>query len=364
MAYEVPAYSRTKVDRAGTILRSSDSSEGEVAEAWHIITNWRSAHAFPLNTITMDLRQKVKRVNPDALVVQRLKRARSILSKLDKESSMRMSQMQDLGGCRAVVENLEHVYALRDQYLKSRSLHRRASEDDYIKNPRPSGYRGLHLVYQFESRAHPEYNHMLIEVQLRTVTQHAWATAVETVGAVIGQALKASQGEKDWLDYFRHAALALELYEEPIFERDLPISRGTIARKLQQLGRVLEVEKKLTAYREALKSTERISEGTPGYFLLVLLPEQPELQIYAFSKRNLDEAYREYERIEQSLPAYSDSSQLSLFPEFSDYSGAQAVLVGAESFRSIRASYPNYYLDTEIFLDRIRDFIKRYRRRR
>ena len=60
-------------------------------------------HAFPLNTITMDLRQKVKRVRPGANVVQRLKRARSMLAKLQKEASMRLTQMQDIGGCRAVV---------------------------------------------------------------------------------------------------------------------------------------------------------------------------------------------------------------------------------------------------------------------
>jgi ppGpp synthetase/RelA/SpoT-type nucleotidyltranferase len=76
-------------------------------------------HAFPLNTITMDLRQKVKRVRPGANVVQRLKRARSMLAKLQKKASMRLTQMQDIGGCRAVVTTIDEVYALREQYRKT-----------------------------------------------------------------------------------------------------------------------------------------------------------------------------------------------------------------------------------------------------
>ncbi len=44
---------------------------------------------------------------------------------------------------------------------------------------------------------------MLIEVQLRTRLQHNWATAVETVGIFTGEALKSSQGNEDWQDFFR-----------------------------------------------------------------------------------------------------------------------------------------------------------------
>ena len=197
-------------------------------------------HAFPLNTITMDLRQKVKRVRPGANVVQRLKRARSMLAKLQKEASMRLTQMQDIGGCRAVVTTIDEVYALREQYRKSKSLHVLVNEDDYIANPEPSGYRSLHLVYRIQSRGHSQYIKLMFEVQLRTPTPHAWRL--------------------------------LQLHLHP-----------------------------------------------PG-------------------------------------------RQLSLFPELSDLSGAQAVLVGADSLRSIRESDPNYYLDTQVFLEKVEKFVKRYKR--
>lgn len=362
MAHDHLRFSRTAVDRAGKTLLNEDAPIEDGDRAWEALANWRSIHAFPLNTVTMDLRQKVKRVAPGSLVVQRLKRARSILAKLAKESSMRLTQMQDIGGCRAVVNSIDEVYAIRGLYKRSRSLHEFVTEDDYIENPKPSGYRSLHLIYRFISIGHPQYNKLMFEVQLRTVTQHAWATAVETVGAVIGQALKASEGEKNWLAYFQSAALALEYTENRILAKQRHITRGTLARELMQLGKQLDVRKKLTAYRAALKATERTPIKDAAYFLLVLLPDQHELQIRAFSRRQAEEAYREYERYERLLPLHPPGRQLSLFPELSDYSGAQAVLVGADSLRSIRDSYPNYYLDTEVFLAKIDQFTRKYRR--
>ena len=362
MAHDTLKHSRSAVDRAGrTLLDESSSPEANDA-AWDALANWRSMHAFPLNTMQMDLRMKVKRVAPSALVVQRLKRARSMLAKLAKESSMRLTQMQDIGGCRAVVNTIDEVYALRDQYLKSRSLHQLIGEDDYIANPKQSGYRSLHLVYRYRSNGYPQYNKLMFEIQLRTATQHAWATAVETVGAVLGQALKSSEGEQRWLAYFQHAALALEYTEGRALVSQQHVTRGTLARSLADLGKQLDVRKKLSAYRAALKATESAAPRDAAYFLLVLLPDQQELQIRSFSRRQSEDAYREYEMYERQLPLHPPGKQLALFPELSDYSGAQAVLVGAESLRSIRDSYPNYYLDTEVFLAKIDHFIKRYRR--
>jgi ppGpp synthetase/RelA/SpoT-type nucleotidyltranferase len=354
-------FSRTEVDRSGRVLLNRDSSSVDLEKALDLLANWRSAHAFPLNTITMDLRQKVNRVDSKALVVQRLKRTRSILAKLVKEPSMRLTQMQDIGGCRAVVESIAQVYKLQQLYKKSRSHHELVGEDDYITAPKPSGYRSLHLVYRFKSRSRPEYDKLLVEIQLRTRTQHAWATAVETVGVVIGQALKSSEGEQAWLSFFQHAASALAISENAARIPGIQGSSRVIARALSRMIKDLHVRKKLDAYRKALKHTEKLDAKKAGYYLLVLLPDTPELQIISFSKRNAEAAYREYERFERSLPQAHQGRQLSLFPELSDYTGAQAVLIGADSLRSIRESYPNYYLDTKVFLDEIDLFIQRFK---
>jgi hypothetical protein len=363
VAYEKPRFSRGAVDRAGHVLLDPESPEPDVEGALEVLANWRSSHAFPLNTITMDLRQKSRRVGSGALVVQRLKRSRSIIAKLAKESTMRLSQMQDIGGCRAVVDSIAQVYEFQRLYRTSRSLHSFVADSDYIASPKPSGYRSLHLIYRFRSRSRPEFDKLMFEVQLRTRIQHSWATAVETVGAVIGQALKSSEGEKLWLSFFRNAGAALAISEGGAAVPGPVMTRTKLASTLQAQRDALDVRKKLGAYRLALKYTAKTDLKKAGYFLLVLRPDTPELQIFAFSKRNVEGAYREYERFEKLLPLFPKGPQLSLFPDLNDFTGAQAVLVGADSLRSIRESYPNYYLDTEAFLEGIDGYIRRYRRR-
>jgi hypothetical protein len=361
MAHTQLSHSRSTIDRAGKVLISQPDDAVAIDKAFEALNNWRSFHGFPLNTITADLRQKIQRIRPGINPVRRLKRTRSILSKLAKES-MRLTQMQDIGGCRAVLKDIDAVYQVKELYLKGRAQHELVSIDDYIRKPKLSGYRSLHLVFRFKSKGHPEYNNLLIEVQLRTLVQHAWATAVETVGAVSGQALKSSEGEESWLEYFRYASLALEYSEQPVFSTITPHSLGTIARKLASLGRELQVERKLTAYREALRATDKTTAKNAAYFLLVLLPEQPQLQIFSYSRQNADQAFEDYEKYERLLPLYPSRNQLPLFPELENYSGAQAVLVGAESFKSVRESYPNYYLDTKSFVEHVDGFVRRYRR--
>lgn len=355
-------HSRTKIDRAGRDLITTTGESEVVSAALTLVNDWRSFHAFPLNSITVALKQKSRRIEESSFVVQRLKRARSIVSKLSREPSMRLTQMQDVGGCRAVFTAVDDVYALKNSYLNSRGQFEVVHIDDYIRSPKKSGYRSLHLVLKYKSKKYPQYDNILIEVQARTLTQHAWATAVETVGAVLGQALKSSEGEEAWLVYFQNASLALEYMEKPMFTTIIPQSLGTIARNLSSLDKKLQVSKKLNSYRVALHETANQEMKKDGYFLLVLLPAQPELQIFYFSKRNADEAYKEYERYERLLPFQPNDPQIPLFPDLANYTGAQAVLVGAESFKSLRESYPNYYLDTEYFLRSIDSFVQKYRR--
>lgn len=116
-------HSRSRVDRAGReLLVATDTvdSHEPAEQALSIVNDWRSFHAFPLNSTTVVLKQKSRRIDPTALVVQRLKRSRSILSKLGRETRMRLTQMQDIGGCRAVLDTIDSVYSLKESYLNSK----------------------------------------------------------------------------------------------------------------------------------------------------------------------------------------------------------------------------------------------------
>src|SRR5919204_46159 len=215
MAWTTPLYSHEQIDEAGRILIATLASPEDRERALAITNNWRSSHAFPLNTFQMTLRRVVRRFDADPTVAQRTKRLPSIVSKLERLSWLSLSEMQDLGGCRAVLSDVETAQAVADFYRHHSNIrHRLLREDDYIGQPKRSGYRGIHLIYAYESDRNPTFNKLKIEMQIRSRLQHAWATAVETVGAFTAQALKSSAGERDWLRFFALISAALAAREE------------------------------------------------------------------------------------------------------------------------------------------------------
>lgn len=62
--------------------------------------------------------QKGRAISKNCIVAQRIKRFESIQSNLSREPSMKLSQMQDIGGCLAVMLNVAHVEALVQLYLE------------------------------------------------------------------------------------------------------------------------------------------------------------------------------------------------------------------------------------------------------
>ena len=102
-------------------------------DAFVIVNNWRSSHAFPLNTMQMYLRSKSKQIDPNSLVAQRVKRLSSIEAKLRRFGWLRFSEMQDVGGCRAIVKSVTNAERLVNEYHQSRIKHTLIHEDDYIK---------------------------------------------------------------------------------------------------------------------------------------------------------------------------------------------------------------------------------------
>lgn len=89
MAFARPKYTKGQVNRAGEILaRSSSVSVAEWSEANQVLANWRGIHTYPINTFQATLRGKLKQIDPRALVAQRLKRAPSIIAKLQRFEGM------------------------------------------------------------------------------------------------------------------------------------------------------------------------------------------------------------------------------------------------------------------------------------
>ncbi len=196
--------SRSQIDRAGVVLRdwwASDAldSADEVWEAWRLVSRFRAEFATPLTKVVMGMRSFMNSEGLPVVVAQRLKRMPTMLDKLTRIPTMKVTRMQDIGGCRVIVPT-DHLAALpalrrRMQMRKWRII----EEYDYVTNPKPSGYRALHVVVERDGR--------LIEVQIRTALQHRWAVSVESLGPRVGFALKDGVGPEPLLEYFRYWAL-------------------------------------------------------------------------------------------------------------------------------------------------------------
>ena len=329
-----PLCSRTAVDKAGRLLAAGTGASNPLSSApvSAVIDNWRSSHSFPLNTLQMGLRQKAAGIDRHAVVAQRLKRVPSIIHKLRRYPKMQLSRMQDIGGARAVVPTIAHVDALRRLYSRSRARHELANERDYIRNPKESGYRCVHLVYRYKSNQYDMYNGLQIELQIRTRMQHAWATAVETVGTFLGESLKSSQGPEPWLRFFELIGSGFALREGGPQAENVPDDPNDLIEEIRAAAQDLEVMDTLTKFQKTLKIVKRAVRLNLKYVLLVLEPKQPGLRILGF--RELHPATTMYLQEEQRLANTS----------------GDVVLAASDSLASLQRAFPNYFADSSRFL--------------
>ena len=335
MDYVKPQHSFDKVDAAGQALITSGLPGHALEEAQDVVNNWRSAHAFPLNTFQIGLRGRALSVDKTALVAQRLKRMVSIDRKLRDLDWLKLSKMQDVGGCRAVVSSVPRVRQLVRAYKTSSLKHHLIREKDYIQKPRPSGYRSHHLVYAYHSDRNPTWDDLSVEIQLRSPLQHTWATAVETVGTFLQQSLKSSQGEADWLRFFALMGTAMARRERTAPVPNTPTSPTELVDELREYTRKLDVEESLAAFGTALGAVGLSVLRGAHYYLLVLDSNKREIAITGFDKTLQERASAQYLQTER---------------EIGDEPGVNAVLVIVDDLRALRRAYPNYFLDTKMFL--------------
>ncbi len=182
------------VRRAGDVLRQAQASQGnlpsigKVREAREVIEAYRSAHAAPLHAAYMGLRSCLTIEGFDLDVSRRLKRLPTIEDKLRRLPSMDLSTMQDIGGCRAVLNTQGQVQRVVERFCAN-SLKRNRRPDrirDYVAGPQDSGYRAIHIYTRYHGRR--------IEVQLRTREQDSWAKIVEDLTSKTGIDFKNGDG--------------------------------------------------------------------------------------------------------------------------------------------------------------------------
>ena len=123
--------------------------------------------------------------NPIEAIHTRLKSPDSIMNKLVRRQlplsvESIEENLNDIAGIRVVCAFQSDIYMLADAFLMQDDV-TLIQRKDYIQNPKPNGYRSLHLIVSVPIFLHNEKKSMKVEVQLRTLAMDLWATTEHTI---------------------------------------------------------------------------------------------------------------------------------------------------------------------------------------
>ncbi len=161
----------------------------------------------------------------------------SIIEKLKRES-IRLSQMQDIAGCRLIVDNVMAQESLADAVMR---LFPGAQKIDRRSNP-SHGYRAIHLMVKPADRA--------VEIQIRTELQHLWAQLSERYADTFGSAIKYGGGDESVREMLERQSMLVSFQEMLDAETRRRQSLGTTDRPAQT-----DVDKELAELRLQLRSS-------------------------------------------------------------------------------------------------------------
>jgi len=339
-------FSNTQLNKAGKVLKNKLSFTPEqVAAAEDVLTYWRYIHLPVLNTFQSSLRTKLAtNYKNQGFVAQRLKRSSSIIAKLQKQKTMQLSTMQDIAGIRAIMNSVKDVKDMYGKLKRSRAKHILRSEDNYIENPKDSGYRGIHLIFEYvKNNSHS--SGLKIEVQIRTKLQHIWATTVETLELFLNEPLKASEGSTEILEFLSLTASCFAYLEGcPPVAKHSHMSFLEIKQELIRQYKELDIEDVIKGYSRAAKHIdENLSKKNYDYYLIRVDLINKLVNVKYYTNAELEKANEDYTNVER---------------EINSGSNMQAVLVSTDRISQLKRAYPNYFLDTTDFLKQMQTIEK------
>jgi putative GTP pyrophosphokinase len=329
-----PWGSKGSLNRTGEKLRLGHELNDEEL---YILESWRGAHSYVLNTFKPLLWSRIRGNN--IVLAQRLKRRATIIDKLHREPHMELARMDDIAGCRLIFEDIAKLEEFRRKFHKSKFNHKLKHERDvdkynYIERPKASGYRGVHeiYIYNVNSEGGRPLNGLYVEMQFRTLCQHAWATAVEVVSRVTENQPKFNRGDERHKEFFR---LASEIIARTVEERKScchELNNKNLVIKFKDLDSQINVLR----FLKNLPIVEQASRVKNNVILHV--NAEGKLTVHKFA--NVKTATDSYFELEKSNP------------------NDDIVLVRAKTFDAIRSAYRNYFQNTTEFLKYIDDGLK------
>jgi ppGpp synthetase/RelA/SpoT-type nucleotidyltranferase len=318
-----PGGSKSRVSRAGSNVRADKATVDDLA----VIEEWRASHRGVLNTFQAILRTRTRGTNIS--VAQRHKRRRTIFDKLQRLPGMQLARMDDIAGCRLIFRSIRDLEEFRAIFHKARFNHKLRNDPDkynYIKAPKETGYRGIHDVYEYDvnSASGKALTGLYIEIQYRTLIQHAWATAVELIGFITESQPKFKKGD----DRYAHAmALASEMLARAHERTTGPFPALTDREVLEQF---LALDNDLSLM-QTLRGLNQVRGEISG-------------------KRNTILIFSEAGDLESKSYRDATDALRALFELEKQHPQSDIVLVRADSSEEVRLAFRNYFSDAREFV--------------
>lgn len=198
---EASAFPRSRIDALGQRMRTGALTRGDL----QLLDSWRREYR-PAYLLTVSA---LKSSFGFTVSGRPAKTTGAIREKLIRQK-VRLSQMQDIAGCRVIVKNLSEqaaaVQSLTKLFAKTRVYDRRA-------NP-SHGYRAVHITAHVEGRP--------VEMQIRTELQHRWAELSQKLADVVDKRIKYGEGHPESLNILARLSHIVATIEEASAEDKAP----------------------------------------------------------------------------------------------------------------------------------------------
>lgn len=180
--------------------------------------------------------------NPISSISTRLKSTESTARKLlARNLPLSLESVEkniyDIAGIRVVCSYIDDIYTIADALLKQDDI-RLIARKDYIRNPKPNGYRSLHLIVSIPVFFAEQKKDVNVEVQIRTIAMDFWASLEHQI-----KYKRSIPGQQEVVDRLRGCADVIARTDEEMLAlrqkiekaEDLPSEEEELFEKLRKL---------------------------------------------------------------------------------------------------------------------------------
>lgn len=184
MEYVPSTHTNGEYRRLGDRIRQNPDNVSP--EDLMMLQDLRVTYKEPLAIIFKEIEKMAIKADRDCICTYRVKRIESIISKLKRLPQMQLQRAEDIAGMRCIMTTEANVYKLFENLKKKESKlpFEIKSVHDYIETPKETGYKSIHVNVQLRNDSRR------IEIQIRSIQQHNWATLVEITDQIFGIKLK------------------------------------------------------------------------------------------------------------------------------------------------------------------------------